>query len=87
MCKYLGPPTYPLAIKRESIKLDVKSTDVVIGDLIQIPDHDPVVEYLDYRPAEEETSKTGTAKGTTEIKGMSGPRIQEEVQTCYPREP
>ena len=35
------------------MKLDVRSTDVVLGDLGKIPDHDPIAEYLDYRPDED----------------------------------
>ena len=62
MCKYLGPTTYPLAIKRESVKLDVKGTDVVIGDLGKIPDHDPIAEYVDYRPDEEGNVEDGGSK-------------------------
>ena len=62
VCKYLAAPTYPFAVKRESVRLDIKSSDVVIGDLGKIPDHDPVAEYLDFRPEEDGlvTGENGT---------------------------
>ena len=42
----------------------MRNSDAVIGDLSKIPDHDPVAEYLDYRPEEDElvTGENGTEK-------------------------
>ena len=42
----------------------MRNSDAVIGDPSKIPDHDPVAEYLDYRPEEDElvAGENGTEK-------------------------
>ena len=69
------------------MKLDVRSTDVVRGDLGKIPDHDPIAEYLDYRPTRTATLITATKTNMAEAKRQPGPLTPGEARTFFVKEP
>ena len=50
----------------------MRNSDAVIGDLSKILDHDPVAEYLDYRPEDDEL--VAGENGTEEVGDANPPR-------------